>query len=148
MDNDHNQPQNDLPAAQKEAFGVIKLSQRLILSAAILCPASLYLPGGVLLSIAGAICVAVALQRLSKLEKSDASFQAITKRMRVMAIICLAACGVTLVMNIVALAIVYPMVSQAFETGDFSAFGFEGNPFEPSSASSGTQGSQGNSAWG
>lgn len=148
MFNDQNQPQNGTKATDEETLRILNRAQRLVLIGMILCPASVFLPGGLFISIAGIVCAAIALYRLSQLRKGDTPFMKVIKQIGVMAIICLVACSMALLLNIAAIVIMLPIVLNAAETGDFSALGLDGNPFAPQSGSSGEEGSKGNLTWG
>jgi len=129
--------QNKLPEGDKkldpDAIKALQSTQLIIIAGAFTCPISLFLLDGRfgIFGILAALSFAIlALYRLKKLERENAALIPAVKRMRVSAYICLAGCIVALILQILLLIAVYPVLMEAIESGDFSAFGLEGNPFE------------------
>ncbi|MCL2826066.1 MAG: hypothetical protein FWD72_01530 [Eggerthellaceae bacterium] len=125
-------PQSGQDGSEGAALKAFKLARRLIIASAVCCPASVVLPAGVFFSIGGVACAIAALVSLASSAKYSKALAADIRTARIIAIICLAIAAVTLVINVVMIVIGFQMLLKAFETGDFSAFGLDGNPFDPS----------------
>ncbi len=77
--------------------------------------------GGVLLSGAGAVCAFLGLRKLSALSKRGTDVSAFASRVKTSAIIALVICGIAFVLNAISFAIMYPVVLEALETGDYGS---------------------------
>lgn len=91
----------------------------LVLIAYIAAPVSLFY-GGVLLSGIGLICAIIALRRVSNAMKRDPEHADSIRRFKSSAWVAIFVTGLAFAFNMVAVAIVLPVVLEAVQTGDLS----------------------------
>lgn len=146
MDGQNNAPQppqtpkptgSQLPPNEQEARN-LKTAQNLIMAASLAGPISLFI-GGFWLSSAGLVCGIIGFRKLKVLEQNQGATSAVAARFKKSSIISIVICGIITVLNVVAAVIMYPLVLQALETGDYSHLMPGAGPNTPSG---------GNSTWG
>lgn len=112
---DHDQHPNDSDVHD------LKSAQNLVMVASFAGPISVFL-GGILLSGAGLVCGFLGLRTLNELVKKHADHTrlgvAVTKIRRA-CIVALAICGIALILNVISFAIMYPIVLEALESGNY-----------------------------
>lgn len=128
------------PSPNRQEVRDLRSAQNLIMVGSIAGPVSLFF-GGVLLSGAGALCAFLGLRKLNVLSKRGTDVSIFALRIRRSAFIALAICGVAFVLNAISFAIMYPIVLEALETGDYGSL-------LPNASSGGTGSSGTNSTWG
>lgn len=130
---------------QQQGAQDLQIARYFLLAAAILCPISVFL--GVFFSIPSVVCAAIALVKIVKLtNSSQGALHDAAKRMQTIIIICFSLCVTILVLNIAAVVMVFPMVMEALQTGDWSALGVDPQTLEGLSTG-GTTG-DGSRTWG
>lgn len=122
----------------------LRVIQYLLIGAAILCPVSIFL--GVLFSMGATACAIIALVKVSKLSKRGEAIQKAAQRIQTVAIVCLCLSGIILAMNIMAIIIMYPIVLEAVQTGDYSSLGLDAETL--GDLSSGGSSGNGSKTWG
>lgn len=80
---------------------------------------------GIIFSAVGAVCSIIALRKTLQLEKSDVQIRQTARRLKILCIICLSACVLAFVIITVSIVVMFPMILEAAETGDFSALGLD-----------------------
>lgn len=96
----------------------LKTTQTLIMVATIAGPVSLFI-GGVVLATAGLICAIIALRKLNTLSAKQTDIAAHAQRFKRACIVGLLGCSVALVLNAISAYIMYPIVLEAIESGDY-----------------------------
>lgn len=98
-----------------------------------------FIIGGVALSTVALICAAIAYRQLSAIAMAKAEHPEMQSALRRVGFMALALSAVALAVNAIALALLYPVVMDAVQSGGFgSVFGGSGH----------TGGGSGNSTWG
>lgn len=121
MDNDQNQiPQAPQPSSPQDDERELKRAQNLTIAASILGPVSLFF-GTVLTSGAGIACAILALRKILKIEKAEGPLRIAAKRMKVLSIVTLVVCSLAFILSAITIWLLYPIVLEAVETGDYSA---------------------------
>ncbi len=126
-----------LPPNEQDARN-LKSAQNLIMVASLAGPISLFI-GGFWLSCVGLICGIIGFRKLKVLAQKQNAISVVAARFKKSSIISIVICGIITVLNVVAAVILYPLVLQALETGDYSQL----MPGMGTNAPSG-----GNSTWG
>lgn len=98
----------------------LKSVRNLIVAASIAGPVSLFF-GGVLLSSVGLVCGFLGLRKLKKLSAKNSSFAEAASRVLKSVYVAMAISGVALILNAVSLWIMYPIVMEALETGNYDS---------------------------
>lgn len=122
MNTEQNQPQNNqiqAPLPQDDEKE-LKRAQNLTIAASILGPISLFF-GGVLFSGAGVACGIIALRKILKITKKGGALQVAAKRMQTLSIVTLVVCSLAFILNAITIWLLYPIVLEAVQTGDYSA---------------------------
>lgn len=128
------------PSPNRQEVRDLRTAQNLIMVGSVAGPVSLFF-GGVLLSGAGALCAFLGLRKLNVLSKRGTDISMFALRIRRSAFIALAICGIAFILNAISFAIMYPVVLQAVETGDYGSL-------IPNAGNGGTGSSGTNSTWG
>lgn len=102
----------------------LRTVQYLLIIAAVLCPISIFF-GGVLFSGAAVVCSAIAFAKILKLSRKEGPLQTLAKKIWIASIICLCACALIFTLNVIAAIIMYPIILEAVQTGDYSSLGLD-----------------------
>lgn len=147
MADEHNQP----PQAPKPPQGPpqfsydeakeLKSAQNLVIAASITGPISMVI-GGVFLGTIGLICGILAFRRIRVLVGKGGPVGLMAARLRTACIVALVVTAIALILNIANMIMIYPMVMEAVQTGDYSKLFPDGSV--PSTGGS----TSGNSTWG
>lgn len=100
----------------------LKTAQNFVMVASFAGPISVFI-GGILLSSAGLICGILGFRKLKALEKKHADHTRLgvaVTRIKRSCIIALTICGIALVLNIIAFSVMYPIVLEAVESGNYA----------------------------
>lgn len=97
----------------------LKTSQTLVMVASIAGPVSLFI-GGVLLSTAGLICAIIGLRKLSVLSAKKTGVSSMALRLKRSALIGLVVCAIALVLNAISFYLMFPVVLDMVESGDYA----------------------------
>ncbi|MGI6105035.1 MAG: hypothetical protein ACOYD7_02455 [Raoultibacter sp.] len=100
----------------------IKTIQKYLLASALCWGVSMFF-AGIILSAAGAVCSFIALRKALQLEKQGSQYTEISKRLKILSMICLAACVLVFAATVISLIILFPVLLEAVESGDYSALG-------------------------
>lgn len=135
------EPPNQTPKPQPNMQDVrsLKVAQNLAMVASLAGPVSIFI-GGVFLSTVGLVCAIVGLNKLNGLAKKNSDFVLAVKRLKRVCITAIVICGIALVLNAISAYLMYPMVLEAIESGDYGSLG--SNPGATPDAS------KGSSTWG
>lgn len=147
MENRPIPPQNQAPNTElpQPDLQDLQTARHLLLAAAILCPVSIFF--GIIFSIASVVCALMALVKVVKLaSNSEGEIQIAAKRMQTIIIICFGLCVAIMILNIVAIVVMFPVVLEAVQTGDYSALGLDAATLE--NLSSGDSSNDGSKTWG
>lgn len=147
MENRPIPPQNQAPNTEllQPDLQDLQTARHLLLAAAILCPVSIFF--GIIFSIASVVCALMALVKVVKLaSNSEGEIQIAAKRMQTIIIICFGLCVAIMILNIVAIVVMFPVVLEAVQTGDYSALGLDAAALE--NLSSGDSSNDGSKTWG
>lgn len=116
----------------------IRKAQNMALAASICGPVSVFV-GTVLLSSAGIVCGVIGLRKVKALADRTDEIGAMAQRVKRSCIIAIIISAIATALNIVYLVVLYPMMLEIIETGDYSSL------FDGSSADTGSKHS---STWG
>lgn len=97
----------------------LKTSQTLVMVASIAGPVSLFI-GGVLLSTVGLVCAIIGLRKLSVLSGRQTGIAAMALRFKRSAIIGLVVCGIALILNAISFYLMFPVILDMVESGDYA----------------------------
>lgn len=114
------QPPNRRPVLNGPDAKEIKSAQTLVVVGSIAGPVSVFV-GGVLLSAVGLVCAFLGYRKLKHVGEKQGDAAVIASRLKRSAIIALVICGVALVLNAVAFFIMYPILLEAVQSGDYSS---------------------------
>lgn len=118
----------------------LRAAQNLVMVGSIAGPVSLFI-GGVVLSTAGVVCALLGLRKLNALAKRKTEVSLFAFRLRRSAVVALAICGVALVLNAISFIVMFPLVMEAVESGDYG-------DLIPNVGGTGSTSSGTNSTWG
>lgn len=104
----------------------LKSAQMLIIAASIAGPVSMII-GGVMLSTVALICGFVAFRRIRVLLGKGGTTGLLAARLRTACFVALAVSALALILNVIALVLVFPAFLEAVQTGDYSKFLAEGS---------------------
>lgn len=114
--------QKPKPQPNMQDTRTLKVAQNLAMVASLAGPVSIFI-GGVFLSTAGLVCAIVALYKLNGLAKKNSDFAMAVKRLKRVCITAIVICGIALVLNAISAYLMYPMVLEALESGDYGNLG-------------------------
>ena len=97
----------------------LRSAQTLMIAASIMGPVSMFF-GGVILSGAGLVCGILSFRKIAALIKKGGSIGMLATRLRIACIVAIVVTLIALVLNIAAIILVYPLVVEALQTGDYS----------------------------
>ena len=117
-------------------------SARRLITASQVCAIVSFFIGGVFLSAAALVCAAMALGKLNLIASAMDSNPDAQRALRRLGYLAIGLSVVALVINIVALIVLYPMVMEAMQSGSF------GSLFGGGSTGGASGGSTGNTTWG
>ncbi|MEG2934654.1 MAG: hypothetical protein RR842_13845 [Gordonibacter sp.] len=129
MDGQNNAPQppqapepahSQLPPSDQDVRS-LKVAQNLIMVASLAGPISLFF-GGFWLSAAGLVCGIIGFRKFKALIQSQSSISSVATRFKKSSIVSIVICSIVTVLNVVSAVILYPIVLQALETGDYANF--------------------------
>lgn len=109
---------------QPQPFGYddgreLKSAQSLVIAASITGPISM-LVGGVFLGVVGLVCGILAFRKIKGLMGKGGAIAFMARKLRTACIIALVVTAIALVLNIVNVVMVYPLMMEALQTGDYS----------------------------
>ncbi len=138
MDNGQKDPQKGpqtilLGAAEAQE---VKSIRNFLIIALVFCICSVII-AGIPFSIAGMVCAIIALRKTLKLSKRKGNIAQVAQRFKIFSIVVIVACAVTLVLSVVTAVVLYPLVMEAVQSGEYSKL-----------VPSGTDSSGGSSTWG
>lgn len=106
------------PRPGTEEAKEIHTARNLIMVGSIAGPVSLFI-GGVLLSTVGAVCAFLGLRKVNKLTGEQANTGILLSSMRRSATIALVVCGLAIVLNGISSIIMFPIILEAVQNGDY-----------------------------
>lgn len=111
----------ELPPTDQDHVRELRSARNLALASSIMGPLSLFI-GGTLLSIAGLVCGILGLRKIKAIVASDhTSIGMAAQSARRACLIATVFSGIAAVLNAIAVAIMFPIVLEAMQSGDFSA---------------------------
>lgn len=119
--NDINHKEN--PGFDPDTVLSLKSVRYFLVAAGSLSIFSLFLPGGLYLSIAGLICSITALFKLRGILSSEHKAVSSVKQIRTIAIVCIVICSLIFLLNVISIFVVYPMLIEMIENGTFEEAG-------------------------
>ncbi|WP_139653012.1 hypothetical protein [Raoultibacter phocaeensis] len=125
MADEQNQPpQTPKPPQGPQQFNYddareLKSAQNLVIAASITGPISMII-GGVFLGTIGLICGILAYRKIKALMGKGGPIGLMAGRLRTACVVALVVTAIALVLNIANMIMIYPLVMEAVQTGDYS----------------------------
>ena len=115
-------PNSPIPPLNTQDARSLKIAQNLTLVGSLAGPVSLFI-GGVLLGLAGLTCAIIGFRKLNKLTETNPNMHLIIKRVKRSSIIAMVICGIAIVLNAISAYMMFPLVMEALQTGDYRNLG-------------------------
>lgn len=106
------------PKPGTEEAKELHTARSLIMVGSIAGPVSLFI-GGILLSTVGAVCAFLGLRKVNKLIGGQANADILISSMKRSATIALIVCGLAIVLNGISSIIMFPIILEAVQNGDY-----------------------------